>query len=347
MTGPSDPHLPEHRSGYLPAVRNVRFALAPDERLPDGVRRVTLEQLDAAIDGLARPGDDIDRAVHQARKAMKRLRAVLRLVRDSIGDDVYRAENALLRDTARLLAPMRDGAVITEAVRDLRDRFGDRLASGVFDDVIERLTERHRRRRRRVLEDETILPTVLRNLRSARARYAAWPADGEHRLSGLVAARPLAHSFETVAGGLFRTYRRGRREMHRALEEPTDLRFHQWRKRVKYLRHQVEVLRPLWPEVLEAQARELDRLGEVLGDEHDLAVMLRLVAALPDLCPDPVDRSLLAALTQHRRAELRTAARILGIRIYAEDPDAFVGRFAAYWRAWQTPLPVGMVPVDR
>ncbi len=346
MTGPTDPHLPDRRSGYLPAVSHRRFALAPDERLAEGMRRVTLEQLDSALEGLTRPDGDIDSAVHRARKAMKRLRAILRLVRDAIGDDVYRAENALLRDTARLLAPMRDGAVIAAAVRDLRARYDDRLAPGIFDDLVARLDERHLRRRRRVLEDETILPTVVRNLRSARARYASWPVEGDHRLPGVAAARPLVHSFSTVAGGLARTYRRGRREMRQAFDEPTEHNFHRWRKRVKYLRHQVEILRPLWPEVLEAEARELDRLGEALGEEHDLAVMLRLVAALPDLCPDPVDRSLLAALTQHRRAELRTAARILGTRAYAEEPDAFVARFASYWRAWQTPLPVGMEPID-
>ncbi len=342
MTGRPDTTLPHRRPGYLPAVVDRRFELAADERLSEGMRRVTLEQLDGAIDGLTRGDGDIDTAVHEARKAMKRLRAILRLVRDAIGDDVYRAENALLRDTARLLAPMRDGAVIVEAVEELRTRYGDRLGPGVFDDVVQRLTERHLRRRRRVLDDEMILPTVVRNLRSARARYRSWPTDGDDHAAALVKVHPLRHSFETIAPGLARTYDRGRREMRRAFRNPVEHHFHQWRKRVKYLRHQVELLRPLWPDVLKAEARQIDLLGETLGDEHDLAVMLQLVAALPDLCPDPVDRSLLAALAQHRRAELRTAARVLGTRIYAEPTDAFVRRFAAYWRAWQTPVPVGM-----
>ena len=319
-----------------------RFELAAGERLPEGMRRVTVEQLDSAIEGLTRRDGDIDTAVHEARKAMKRLRAVLRLVRDAIGDDVYRAENAFLRDTARLLAPMRDGAVIVEAVERLRDRFGDRLAPGVFDDVVARLSERHRRRRCRVLEDEMILPTVVRNLRSARARYGSWPTESDDHLPAFVEVRPLRHSFDTIAPGLARTYERGRREMRRAVRDPVEHNFHQWRKRVKYLRHQVELLRPLWPEVLKAEAHQLDLLGETLGEEHDLAVMLQLVAALPDLCPDPVDRSLLAALAQHRRAELRTAAQMTGTRIYAEPTDAFVRRFAAYWKAWQMPVPVGM-----
>lgn len=342
MTGTGDVNLPERRSGYLPAVVDRRFELAADERLPEGLRRVSLDQLDQALEGLTSPDADIDTAVHEARKAMKRLRALLRLVRDAIGDDVYRAENALLRDTARLLAPMRDGAVAVEAVVSLRDRFGDRLTAGVFDDVVERLSERHRRRRRRVLEDETILPTVVRNLRSARARYGSWPVEGEPHLPALVEVEPLRHSFDTIAPGLARTYDRGRREMRRAVADPVEHNFHQWRKRVKYLRHQVELLRPLWPEVLKAEARQLDLLGETLGGEHDLAVMLQLVAALPDLCPDPVDRALLAALAQHRRAELRTAAQVVGTRVYAEPTDAFVHRFAAYWRAWQMPIPVGM-----
>ena len=72
---------------------------------------------------------------------------------------------------------------------------------------------------------------------------------------------------------------------------------------------------------------------DALPPERDLAEMLNLVADRPDLCPNPVERSLLAALAEQRRSDLQTACRILGRRVYAETPESLEVRFAAYWEA--------------
>lgn len=335
--------LPTVDRRYLPAVPVTGFELGTDERLSGGLQRIALEQFDRAIYGLIDPDADVDKAVHEARKAMKRLRAVLRLVRSEIGDRAYRAENALLRDTARLIAPMRDGAVMVDAVRNLRTDYGDRLSPLVFQELESALLDRHLRRRGRVLDDETIFPRVVANLRAARARYASWPVeDDEFPPPGPSNHPVISHRFSSVGPGLQATYARGRREMQLAMREPTSEHFHAWRKRVKYLRHQTEVLAPLWPDVVGGMAKSFDRLGEILGEEHDLAVLLQLVAGVPSLCPDPVDRSLLAALAQHRRSELRVAAGALGTRLFAERPDRFAERIGAYWDAWNAPHPLGM-----
>ena len=131
--------------------------------------------------------------------------------------------------------------------------------------------------------------------------------------------------------------------MRTAISDPTAHNFHQWRKRAKYLRHQYEFLTPIWPEMMSVQADALGRLGEMLGSEHDLAELLRLVSDQPWLCPDPVERSLVTALAQHRRAELRAGAIDLGRRLFAERPGRVVDRLASWWAAWDsTPGPAGL-----
>jgi CHAD domain-containing protein len=120
-----------------------------------------------------------------------------------------------------------------------------------------------------------------------------------------------------------------------AYKAPLPEHFHLWRKRVKYLKHQMEILTPMWPEVMIGMAITLDRISDLLGQDHDLAELLRLVADRPDLCPNPLERSLMSALAQQRRYDLQTASRILGRRIYAERPDALESRFAAYWEAME------------
>ena len=90
---------------------------------------------------------------------------------------------------------------------------------------------------------------------------------------------------------------------------------------------------PLWPEVVGGMAVTLDKLGLVLGEDHDLAELLELLRLRPDMCPNPRERSLFAALVSQRRAELQIAAEVLGRRIYAEKPSSFRHRFGEYWDA--------------
>lgn len=321
---------------FLPAIPSG-FELGHREPLAVGLRRVAVEQFDVALEALASSGD-VGETVHEVRKATKRLRAVLRLVRSELGEGRYQAENDLLRNTARLLAPVRDADILVLSVARIRRRFAAQLQPTAFEGLADRLAA-HRERTHAGARDTEEWRRVVYAIRSSRARYTAWPVDDDAaRAHGM---QVIPHAFRSVAPGVRRTYARGRDEMREAARRPAAENFHAWRKRAKYLRHQMEILVPLWPEVISGLAASLDRLGDVLGEEHDLAELLRTIAARPDLCPDPVERSMLVALVQHRRAELQTAALGLGARIYAEPHNRFVGRVGEYWAAWDAPVPVG------
>lgn len=320
----------------LPAVPVADFNLSPGEPLAGGLRRLSLDQFDLALTGLRGQSVSRDLAVHEMRKAAKRIRALLRMVRPGIGERVFKAENAALRDAARLVSGVRDGAVLVDAVSQMRSRYGHLLAPGVFVDLEDRLRRRHQRMLARVLEDDDVIEQVVVELHRARSRYAAWPIDSEDpsfQISGN--RRAISNTFSSIRPGIAATYRDGQKEMKSSLKAPTTEHLHAWRKQVKYLRHQVEVVSPVWPEVVGGLATSLSHLGDVLGDDHDQAELLRMVASLPDLIPDPDERNLLAALSQQRRRELQAAALVMGKRIYAEAPDRFAMRLEAYWSAWR------------
>src|SRR5919106_3312410 len=94
-----------------------------------GIRRVGEGRADDALDQLH---DGVERnpdaAVHEARKDLKKLRSVLRLVRHEVGDDLYRRENARFRDAGRALSGARDAQVKLETLAALRERFDERFA---------------------------------------------------------------------------------------------------------------------------------------------------------------------------------------------------------------------------
>src|SRR3954470_10433076 len=83
-----------------------------------GARSALCEQIDEACRSLAGAhASDVD--IHGARKAIKRSRAMLRLVRDALSRRVYRLANLTLRDAGRPLSAARDARVLMESLDDL------------------------------------------------------------------------------------------------------------------------------------------------------------------------------------------------------------------------------------
>jgi CHAD domain-containing protein len=299
----------------------MSYRLEADESFPEGVKRIVREQLDRAVEQLME-AEDRDEAVHEARKHFKKIRAVLRLVRDEIGEDVYKPENVCYRDAGRKLAPVRDSFVKVETLEAVTARFAETLASGAFEAPREALVRRHAETKRRILEEEHAADEVVATLSEARERIADWPIEHD----GISAFR----------GGLRRVYKRGRNRLADARDAPGVEVFHEWRKRVKYLWYHTRILRPIWSDPLGELADEIHDLADYLGDYHDLAVLRETVVEDSDVGGDGKMAQHLIGLIDRRRAELQAAAWPVGGRIYVETPDAFVARFGAYWEIWLT-----------
>lgn len=107
--------------------------------------------------------------------------------------------------------------------------------------------------------------------------------------------------------------------------------FHEWRKRAKYLRYHLRLLRPSWPHGLERTRDEVKTLGDLLGEDHDLAVLARTLA--PGIEAEAERVELLRALVLRRSELLRRQAHRLGLRIYSEKPKALRQRLRGYWAA--------------
>lgn len=295
-----------------------------DEALGAGIRRICLEYLDRASGALAHPEEGPEAGIHTARKAMKRVRAMIRLTRDIVGEEAYRNENAVLREAARGLAGARDRTVLAATLDRLVIDHTLSLPAGAFSSLRARLAssepdDRAAPRSREVID-------TLTTLRACRRRFSSWAPEGPGM--GMV-----PNGFAAVSPGLRRTYRQGRDRMRTAFEANDPVAFHLWRKSAKYLRYQLEAFEPAWPEVLEPMARATDRLAETLGDEHDFTVLGSSVASDPGLAPDEAERGLLLALVAEEQGRLRERARPLAELVYAEPPSGFVRRLGSYWTA--------------
>ena len=325
---------PDSRPALLLEIPD--FRLRSGEPLAAGLKRLSLNEIEVSIDGFYDGEEVFELAVHEARKSTKRLRAMLRLVRSEVGEKVYRYENRFFREISRLLSDVRSASAVALAMGQIRDTYAPLLAEGVFADPVGRLETRRQKVLERAMEDPHLVSGVVARLEAAHDRFSRWPSDASPTPGYGIGIRD---SFAAIGPGLDDTFSRGRAEMVAAYGRPTAPFFHSWRKRVKYLRYQMELLTPLWPEGILAMALALERVGELLGEDHDLAELVALLTDRPDLCPNPIERSLIRAVAQQRRSDLQIACRILGKRVFAETPGSLSTRMEAYWESSHEPLP--------
>jgi CHAD domain-containing protein len=304
------------------------YRLLAGERPAGGLRRIALGRVERAGERLreAERVEDPSECIHAARKDLKKLRAVARLVRQELGEDLYRAENARYRDAGRLLSGPRDAEVKLETLEELRTREGASLDPGI-DEWLAALREE----RDRAVEEvrggvatagqasaTTPLGRAIAAVELGPQRIAAWPLSTD--------------SWKLVGPGVDRAYRRGRREMRRTAEDPSGPAMHQWRKRAKDLWYQLRILREAIPAPLSDSLDLADRLAEALGDHHDLT-LLRDDLLRRDL--PGVRRPTVVAAIAARQEELAAAAFDLGEDLYARKPKAFRRKLRRGWREWR------------
>jgi len=281
----------------------------PDQSATGTVRQAVLHHAQNAARALQSSRlTDID--VHHARKEIKRSRAALRLLRAALAETTYRRADAALRRAARLLNAARDAGVLVRTLDSLRRR---RVVLGQ-DQAAAALARMLRRRQAHAQRQLQLRPELLAaargTLQRLQLRARRW--------------RLGQHGWPKLEPGFRRIYRAGRRAAGAANRRPDVLVLHEWRKKVQYLWHALQILEPLQsraPPKLGALAR---RLADHLGEEHDLALLQSTVVASGPR-RKPVSEPLLAAIERRRRA-LRSRAMAAGKRLYARKPRAMAAR---------------------
>ena len=198
------------------------------------VKSILLAALDDALSRLERDGHPGAKDVHEARKRIKEMRAIVRLAANSkpIRDE--------LRDAGRSLTENREADALIESFDKLRERFewSDRKFGKIRRSLIAR-------------------------------RDALPPTDPAVAIALLEKQRA---NFESIADdidiedGLLRSYRRSRRARRQAFTSGVAEDFHEWRKRVKEHWYQMKM-------IASPDADALHDLSRALGDHHDLATL--------------------------------------------------------------------------
>jgi len=192
-----------------------------------------------------------EKAVHESRKALRRARSVLAMMKAALPKNERKAVRAALREARRSLSMIRDHSVAPETLGQLP------------------LTDEDRETARRILDSaaEAIPPTseIKQILGEAAARAAA-------QAEALEAALPAELPWDDVAYGVSQLYSHARRARNNARKSKKW--FHAWRKRSKELGYALDfVARQAGPRAA-AIHTEMTSLTDTLGPAVDL-IMVR------------------------------------------------------------------------
>src|SRR6185295_5281856 len=145
------------------------------------------------------------------------------------------------------------------------------------------------------------------------------------RLRGLA----LAH----VAAGLEQSYRKARRTFREAYQAESDEAFHSWRKATQAHWRHMQLLGRGWPESIGARAAEAKELSRLLGEDHDLSVLLAFAHknGAPGLAAADLDTLRASCLKGQRH--IRDVARLHAERLFADRPGQLTKRILRYWKA--------------
>jgi galactose mutarotase-like enzyme/CHAD domain-containing protein len=313
----------------------ARYRLGRED--PAGsVRRVAAGRVDSAVESL-RHGSREDRAkaVHTARKDMKKMRSVLRLVRDELGKTTYRDENRRYRDAARLLSETRDSEVLAGTLDSVLEDYPPEAPP--VESLVQDLGRRQElASSREDSEIEAILDEAAARIEEGGRRVPDWKLESS--------------GWQLFEPGLQRCYRAGRRDLKRVEKQlrrsrlPEAEVMHDFRKRVKDLWYAIRLLREAWPAGLEGPQEEAGRLADLLGDYNDLSVLLDEIAArgqTPEaeageaetMPGQPEDLTVLIETATGRQEDLLGHSLPIARRLYAEDPTVFTDRIGSYWKA--------------
>lgn len=233
--------------------------------LEEEIRGLFVERVDESLASLDTFMLNPESAVHEIRKNLKRSRALLKLARRALDAQEFQAINRKLRDTGRMFALLRDATVRRETWTEVFDG----MTLPAAQDALAALTAEEQA----LYSDRQGLGVLLEKAENKLVRVRA-----------RLAAAPLRVRPDDILEEFAGAYGRARRAMRRAGDShgtPED--FHEWRKRVKDLWYQHELLLEMRKDDSGHAPRTeaLQRLSELLGSAHDAALLARWLSGQP------------------------------------------------------------------
>jgi CHAD domain-containing protein len=295
--------------------KKVTLKIRSRENYSDGIKRI-LTGLNKDAARLVVSKSRVHISVHEVRTHIKKIRGILKLIRDEIGDEQYRILNDYYRHLGLEVAPVRDDTSQVELLL----KMSKEIKSVALKKSIGKAMKKIRNKRKDHFsefyskgKDQSIRQKFLDQVDVVQQLNIKGDPD-------LVIRKSLK-----------RTYINARNSMHASFKSNTNEDFHNWRKQVKYLTYHMMLLRKAWSPYFESYSDELSRLGTLLGEIHDLFLFRY---HLKEGALSGLDKNLKTGLQRKiykTHKILFKKVHPLGMKIFGESATRFTNLLYVFW----------------
>ena len=282
------------------------------------ISRFAAEQLMRAVSCLAAGPADAA-SIHETRKSIKRIRAALKLVQSDLGPR-FDDWNDRLRSANRRLSATRDLDACQQTIEKLAGRHATQGQA-----VLGRLHSELAAQRSRSVNGEVDAErkSLVEELEAVRAEFLEW--------------HPETTGFDLIRPAVKKMVRKGRKLIRQLGQDVIIERMHALRKVVKRRLYWMEILAPIWSEEDREEQQAVDKLSELLGQQHDLAVLEERLANSAVGRDSAASRAVASVGDALRRRREKLEARCLkrAKKLFAERPKELTRRWEAVAEAWQ------------
>ena len=294
------------------------YVFRKSESVTRATRRVARELLDDTTRLIRNPKVSLDIRTHEARKAIKKLRGMLRLVESSSRRG--RADRALdkdLRDVARKLAPFRDSDVMRAALHVAAKGSHGLLDNKTAEAIHDCVTDHH--------------PVEKSTQAVSLALYAT---DVTSLADKIAASKIHTRTLSALRKSYLKTCNTAQNLMRKVLTgKASEADFHEWRKFVKYHFYHTRLLAGLYGKQARKRAKDANELEEILGQHHDLAVLAERIKAHRREVRKFCDVAKLLRYLEKRQREMERTALQLGRKLFPKKAESVEELFLNYGAA--------------
>ena len=292
----------------------MSYSISPQENLAHGIVRILQQLVSTIYTELQDDSIILDERIHDARTGFKQCRAMLRFIRYQLPPEEYEIENLHFRDLGRLLALSRDSYILVSSIDYLVEHNPDSVKADDFSTIRDRLERDYRQQIDRFRE-RNYQEEIVAHLRALHERISRWTVAGLDR---------------DILYGIHKVYKSAQQHMEHAFAQHDNYLMHEWRKDIKYLWYQVNILLPEDPEHPESLAGRLHELSGYLGVDHDL---LELELALGRMKSSEIqsEKEMLQKLIASEKKRLQALALITGKQLLNRDSDSFIENLYLKW----------------
>jgi CHAD domain-containing protein len=295
----------------------MAFRLRPDESVSRGLKRLARKELRSATGSLSSAKADRDEAVHDARRSVKKVRAILDILEEDGGRGLGK-DRKRLRQISRSLSQLRDADVRVQTLDLLRRHAPNAVAPHTFALIRSKLLSDKQRLGQAPMR--AAMATAVKMLGKSRRSAARW--------------RSKHKNFRALSAAIRSARRQGRLAMNRARISQGAADFHEWRKWAKTLWYELRLFERAGPGV-RADIRALRKIETWLGEDHNVVVLWERILGDPSFARGCGNLEKLRQASERYQDQLRRKALARGTKLYAAPPAAYAAYVTRSWRQWQ------------